>query len=1093
MNDNEQTILPGQDNPDRGDTPRHSFPYSINARYSCLELLGRGGSGAVYRARDNKLQRDVAIKFINTDQRLARDRFISEARLLAKLEHDRICRVYEVAEEGPALYMVMQYVAGATLNDWRTLLTTRQLVEAIQQVAAGVAAVHQQGVIHRDIKPANIALTTDNQQGVKAVLLDFGIASDISNATLGVHAGQGSLFYMAPEQAKLDPQQITPAADVYSLGATLYFLLSGEPVLASRRTTVARAELSQDNIIPLQQLCPKLPDDLAQVVMHCLQRDPTKRYQSAQQLADDLQRWLNHQPVSLIRSPAYRIAKWYRRSPAAGVMITGLSLVLIAALVLFAYYQQQVGVRELRLQRFTEQVKNIEAEVRFIRMSPMTYIEDDMRQLSRRAEQFAAQAVNDSDFFAGPAWYAAGRTFYSLGRFNDAYHALQQAWQSDYQNPNAALYLALTHSELYQQGQQFAASIQNPSERERYLQQLQDEHQQPALSLLQRMSEGSQSESIPRSYLRAVAAYLNDDLNAADSILQQARDIPTWFYEAERLAATLDYQRAIIASNVDDIDNINKFYEAAKEHYQALENVAPNYTSVYLEHASLTTNLAAWFLKMSGDVTPYIQAVEHLVQQASEQRATKPELWAAKSQLVTIKAQLKNIQSESTLSLFALALSQAEKAYRLSVHDSSQRDNIRLQLLSMLRDLIRQFERDGLPLESLVARFRAVAADVPKHQQDIYFYYNNAVVYQSLAISELKTNGDTELASHYLERTRYWFESAINSHPERSGLYLNYANFLTRASSYLSHSMALDLLHVAQQTIDIGLTFTPDSWAAWYFKGAVHDELAKFDNLMGISSDVHYKTSLSAYEKAKALNPESLFPIQAILSPLIYRGIYLDSSQAALKQVQQQIAIHQTRLAKRIEERTDDNISNHFYLLGVVGNFMLAQCQQQHFELPDMALQLVSEDELNNPNIANSLFISVSAIEFYLNSSQRPQINRRMQHRVSMSNASARAASILPQGAYALAGLSQYVVSPSQASIDAYEDAIQHYRAQIQSTNVDGIIMFDLLRFMHKKIMQERPDDKQLEAIFQQWLRQPPQVEIKGQGYSPATLNELLN
>ena len=199
--------------------PENSFPHAIDARYRCLGILGKGSSGSVYKAFDSQLQREVAIKFIHRREHEERTRLLNEARVLAQLEHPHICKVYEVAEEGEAVYLVMSFVNGPHLNVWREQFSDRQLVQTIADVAGALHSAHLQGIVHCDVKPSNIVLR-QNKDAVQAVLVDFGIAhGGIYSATL---SGVGTQHYMAPERFSQSEADTSPKEPL-SLSLQLIF------------------------------------------------------------------------------------------------------------------------------------------------------------------------------------------------------------------------------------------------------------------------------------------------------------------------------------------------------------------------------------------------------------------------------------------------------------------------------------------------------------------------------------------------------------------------------------------------------------------------------------------------------------------------------------------------------------------------------------------------------------------------------------------------------------------------------------------------------------------------------------------------------
>lgn len=263
--------------------------------YAVESLIGRGGMSAVYRAFDSKLARPVAIKVLSAtvaNQPGFADRFRREARLLARLQHPRIVRVYDVGEHDGALYMVQELLPGPTLESRLAelarhgqRLSVEEVLAIVRDMAAALDAAHAAGIIHRDVKPANMIC---NGEGA-LVLTDFGIAEDTREAERYTSTGVilGTPTYLSPEQAQA--QQLTPAVDIYSLGVVLYELLAGQPPFAGAIPLSVALSHVQSAPPPLRQRRPDLPQQVDLVVRRALAKAPSDRFASASALAEALE------------------------------------------------------------------------------------------------------------------------------------------------------------------------------------------------------------------------------------------------------------------------------------------------------------------------------------------------------------------------------------------------------------------------------------------------------------------------------------------------------------------------------------------------------------------------------------------------------------------------------------------------------------------------------------------------------------------------------------------------------------------------------------------------------------------------------------
>ncbi len=306
--------------------------------YEDLVEIGRGGMGVVYKAWHARLNRYVALKMLSRGEFAGLDdrkRFLAEAEAIARLKHPNIVQIYEVGEcqtfGGSTLpYFALEYVDGGNLTAQTggRPQPANVAAEWVSILARAVEHAHENGVIHRDLKPSNVLVSSAGQ----LKLCDFGVAKLASGPDLQTRSGIliGTPEYMAPEQAGT-ARQVGPAADVWALGAILYSLISGRPPFSAPDSSTLLRMLEQDDPVPLRQLQPSVPRDLETICLKCLQKNPSSRYTTAGQLADDLDRY--RQGVSVLARPVgsvERTWKWVRRRPGfAAAIATVLALLFI--------------------------------------------------------------------------------------------------------------------------------------------------------------------------------------------------------------------------------------------------------------------------------------------------------------------------------------------------------------------------------------------------------------------------------------------------------------------------------------------------------------------------------------------------------------------------------------------------------------------------------------------------------------------------------------------------------------------------------------------------------------------------------------------
>jgi len=319
-----------------------AVPHEIGP-FKILRVIGAGGMGIVYLARQERPSRTVALKVIHTSVLThgTLRRFEQEAEVLARLHHPGIAQIYQAGTyatpQGELPYIAMELVEGERLDQHlaRHPLPLRARLELTVKIADAIEHAHQKGVIHRDLKPGNILVTAEGQPK----LLDFGVArladDDTRTTTLRTDVGAllGTLTYMSPEQASGDPRALDRRADVYSLGVVLYELLTGRLPYAVDRSALPEAVrvIREEEPTKLSTHDRSLRGDVETIVQKALEKDPTRRYPSAQALADDVRRFLADEPIHA-RPPSawYQLSKFARRNQ---LLVGALASVLVTLLV----------------------------------------------------------------------------------------------------------------------------------------------------------------------------------------------------------------------------------------------------------------------------------------------------------------------------------------------------------------------------------------------------------------------------------------------------------------------------------------------------------------------------------------------------------------------------------------------------------------------------------------------------------------------------------------------------------------------------------------------------------------------------------------
>jgi eukaryotic-like serine/threonine-protein kinase len=434
--------------------------------YQVLDVLGRGGMGVVYKARQVRTDRVVALKVPGHLDLETRVRFTTEAQAAARVSHPHIVQVYEVGEHQGRPFLALEYVDGGTLSERLTgnPLPPRAAAALTETVARAVGAAHAHGVIHRDLKPANILLdraefgtrntVVASRSGIhdptaefRPKVADFGLARRIDAETRHTLSGVilGTPEYMSPEQAAGDAHKVGPPADVWALGAILYELLTGRSPFRGTGMIDTLDQVRGHDPVPPRQLQPAVPWDLETICLKCLHKEADRRYPNADELADDLRRFLDGLPVRA--RPVSRIERWVKRAkrnPLATGLAAGLWLVVIAAIGYGVWYHFRLQEQRDRAQTQRDRARyHFQMSVNSIEGLLVEVAEEDLArepraELKRKALLEKARAFCDKLREVEPdapelAWLAAhgsrlvGDINRLLDRYPEALSAYEQA------------------------------------------------------------------------------------------------------------------------------------------------------------------------------------------------------------------------------------------------------------------------------------------------------------------------------------------------------------------------------------------------------------------------------------------------------------------------------------------------------------------------------------------------------------------------------------------------------------------------------------------------------------------------------------------
>jgi len=333
-----------------GQIPKPEIP-----GYEILCELGRGGMGVVYQARQVRLNRVVALKMILAGEHASREaiqRLLGEAEAISRLNHPNIVQIHATGDWAGQPYVELEFVAGGSLASRLdgTPWPPRPAARIIERVARAAAEAHRMGIVHRDLKPANILMTTEGEPKIS----DFGLAKTTEEdcRLTRTQAILGSPSYMAPEQADGQARAAGPEADTYALGATLYELLTGRPPFVALTPLATLDLVRHSEPVPPRRLRRRLPLDLDTICLKCLEKAPHQRYRSADALADDLEAFLNYEPIRARRPPPWeRSLKWLRHRPAVAALFLVTALAALSSIGIWRRHALEVACRAEAIRR----------------------------------------------------------------------------------------------------------------------------------------------------------------------------------------------------------------------------------------------------------------------------------------------------------------------------------------------------------------------------------------------------------------------------------------------------------------------------------------------------------------------------------------------------------------------------------------------------------------------------------------------------------------------------------------------------------------------------------------------------------------------
>jgi eukaryotic-like serine/threonine-protein kinase len=552
------------------------------ARYHVDHLLGTGGMGTVFKAFDPTLGRWVALKFLHRNDAAQTRRFLREARAQARVSHPNVCQVHEVGEVEGRPYIAMQYIEGRSLGELTEELPLETKVRLVRDVARAVHAAHRTSLIHRDLKPGNILLAREESGALHPYVVDFGLALDQDETGLS-RTGMisGTPAYISPEQAQ--GKALDRRTDVYSLGVVLYEQLAGTPPFAGGNVARVLVDLVQQDPKPLRQAAPGTPEDLETIIAKCLEKDPARRYDSARDLAEDLDRFLEGEPIHA--RPAgwrYRTAKRLRKNRALALVSAAAILALIVLGLLSLRAQWRARERTELAQRFGQRIGTLEASIAFEASLPPHDITPHKRRLREEMDAIRAEMRKLGSIADGPGHYALGKGYLALHQYESARDHLQRAWQAGERGPDVAEALGIALGLSYERAVAEADGSLSPSEGQARREEAERTYGRPALDYLREARASSPGSPYLAGLIALYERRYDDALEAArragpDEVSSSRLQAKVWRFQASEAAQAGQYSAA------------QQLFEKAGDAYGRLASRMPSNPDLYAAECECRT------------------------------------------------------------------------------------------------------------------------------------------------------------------------------------------------------------------------------------------------------------------------------------------------------------------------------------------------------------------------------------------------------------------------------------------------------------------------------------------------------------------------
>ncbi|MEW6730405.1 MAG: tetratricopeptide repeat protein [Acidobacteriota bacterium] len=833
-----------------------AFPVEKWDRYEFIELIGEGGIGRVYKAKDLRLRRNVALKFLRRDDPVQVERLFHEAQAQARIQHDHICKVYEVSEVEGHPYIAMQYIDGQSLDRAREHMTLEEKVKAIKEIAEALHAAHRIGLIHRDIKPANIMVEHGEDGRWRPYVMDFGLVREIESKGQTVTGMvMGTPSYMSPEQARGEVHQLDCHTDIYSLGATLYALLSGRPPFEGTAIVKFIMKAGEDDLEPqsLRTFNYSISADLETIVMKCLEKDPQRRYDSAKALAEDLQRYLDGEPIQARPVTwTYRITKKAKKNRTL-VIVLALTIVLTIVLAAMGLQARRTAAEQARLaqqfgQEFGQRVQEIEGIMRFASLLPLHDTRRERAMIKLRIQGIENQLSQIGPVGQGPAHYAIGRGYLTLQEYQLAREHLQKARQLGYQSREVNYALGQTMGALYLKALEETQRIAAREVRERRIREIEGEYKEPALTYL-KASNGVRTDS--PAYVEGLIAFYEKRYDEALSKAIQAFQEVPWLYEARKLEGDIYLMLGNEKQSRGDYPGALANYQRAGDAYREAMAIGESDATVYEGECTRYINIIETKQQQGGDLKELFEQALIACDRALEANSESSQAYNKKSLAYLYQAEYQLLHGEDIKLSLVKAIEMGEQSIRFSPRFSNAYNNVGVAYQTQ-----GDYELDrGMDPRSSFDRATEYYRKALQFDPNFSYTYNNlGNLYESRGEYEFGQGIDPRAS---LDLAIENYQQTIRLSPDSSYSYSNLGvAYKTRAIYEMEQGLdPRDALKRAIESHEKSLQLNPNNAYAYSNLGLACENMGEYEMLNERDPQPFLQRAIDAFGKAIELNP----------------------------------------------------------------------------------------------------------------------------------------------------------------------------------------------------------------------------------------------